>query len=56
MSHLDSDPSADQSKHPTLETASSDAKAHLNLITCEGVWDKVSKSYSKRLVVFTDRE
>lgn len=29
---------------------SSDGKAHLNLITCEGVWDKVSKSYSKRLV------
>ena len=35
---------------------SSDGKAHLNLITCEGVWDKVSKSYSKRLVVFTDKE
>ncbi|MDP2651926.1 MAG: class F sortase [bacterium] len=35
---------------------SSDGKAHLNLITCEGVWDAVSKSYSKRLVVFTDRE
>lgn len=35
---------------------SSDGKAHLNLITCEGIWDKVSKSYSKRLVVFTDRE
>jgi len=35
---------------------SSDSRAHLNLITCEGVWDKVSKSYSKRLVVFTDRE
>lgn len=27
---------------------------HLNLITCEGVWDGVKKSYSKRLVVFTD--
>jgi len=35
---------------------SSDGKAHLNLITCTGVWDKVSKSYSKRLVVFTDKE
>ena len=34
----------------------SDNKAHLNLITCEGVWDKISKSYSKRLVVFTDKE
>ena len=35
---------------------SSDGKAHLNLITCEGEWDKVSKTYSKRLVVFTDKE
>ncbi|MDO8556867.1 MAG: class F sortase [Candidatus Jorgensenbacteria bacterium] len=36
--------------------SSSDGKAHLNLITCEGVWNKVSKSYSERLVVFTDKE
>lgn len=36
--------------------AAPDGKAHLNLITCEGVWDKASKSYSKRLVVFTDKE
>ncbi len=35
---------------------SNDGKAHLNLITCEGVWDPVSKSYSKRLVIFTDKE
>lgn len=35
---------------------SSDGKAHLNLVTCEGVWNKLTKSYSKRLVVFTDRE
>jgi len=28
--------------------------AHLNLITCDGVWDGVKKSFSKRLVVFTD--
>lgn len=33
-----------------------DGKAHLNLITCEGTWDEVSKSYSKRLVVFADKE
>ena len=36
--------------------SSSDEKAYLNLITCEGVWDSVSKSSSKRLVVFTDKE
>lgn len=35
---------------------SNDGKSHLNLITCEGVWDKVSKSYSQRLVIFTDKE
>ena len=29
-------------------------KAHLNLITCDGVWDGIKKSYSKRLVVFAD--
>ena len=34
---------------------SSDGKAHLNLITCES-WNKVLKIYSKRLVVFTDKE
>lgn len=35
---------------------SNDGKSHLNLITCEGVWDKAKESYSKRLVVFTDKE
>ena len=35
---------------------SQDGKSHLNLITCEGVWNTVTKSRSKRLVVFTDKE
>lgn len=35
---------------------SNDGKAHLNLITCEGAWNKTSKSYPKRLVVFADKE
>lgn len=35
---------------------SNDGKSHLNLITCEGAWNDVSKSYSERLVVFTDKE
>lgn len=35
---------------------SSDGKVHLNLITCEGIWNKTQKSYSNRLVVFTDKE
>ncbi len=34
---------------------SNDGKAHLNLITCEGVWIKSAQQYSQRLVVFTDR-
>ena len=32
-----------------------DGKAHLNLVTCTGAWDKVAKIYSKRLVVFADK-
>lgn len=35
---------------------SRDGKAHLNLITCSGIWDKAIKSYSTRLIVFTDKE
>lgn len=35
---------------------SNDGKAHLNLITCEGVWDVVSKSSPQRLVIFSDKE
>ena len=34
---------------------SNDGKAHLNLITCSGPWDKILKSHSDRLVVFTDK-
>lgn len=34
----------------------SDNQAHLNLITCQGVWNKTKQSYSDRLVVFTDQE
>ncbi|KKR23804.1 MAG: Peptidase C60 sortase A and B [Candidatus Yanofskybacteria bacterium GW2011_GWD2_39_48] len=36
--------------------SSSDGRSRLNLITCEGDWDKVSKSYPERLVVFTEKE
>lgn len=35
---------------------SNDGKAHLNLITCVGVWNKAEKTFSERLVVFTDKE
>lgn len=34
---------------------SRDGKAHLNLITCAGSWDKQAKQYSERLVLFADR-
>jgi LPXTG-site transpeptidase (sortase) family protein len=33
---------------------STDGRAHLNLITCEGKWSESHKSYSARLVVFAD--
>ncbi len=45
------DPAADAS----TVFGSNDGASHLNLITCEGIWNNTSKSYSKRLVVFTDR-
>jgi len=32
-----------------------DDKAHLNLITCAGVWNKSEKKFSERLVVFADK-
>lgn len=34
---------------------SSDGKAHLNLVTCQN-WDQVAERYTKRLVIFTDKE
>jgi len=46
------DPKADASE----VFGSSDGKAHLNLITCGGVWINAQKTYSNRLVVFTDKE
>lgn len=33
---------------------SSDSGTHLNLITCQGTWNKNQESYSTRLVVFAD--
>jgi peptidoglycan hydrolase-like protein with peptidoglycan-binding domain len=33
---------------------SSDGLAHLNLITCEGVWNQVNGTYPQRRVIFTD--
>ena len=34
---------------------SQDGKAHLNLVTCAGVWNKRTKQYTQRLVVFADK-
>jgi LPXTG-site transpeptidase (sortase) family protein len=49
-----------RSYDPNADTSgvfvSNDGKAHLNLITCEGVWDKHAEQYTKRLIVFTDKE
>lgn len=38
------------------EVFTSDDGTHLNLITCDGVWVASKKSYSKRLVIFADKE
>lgn len=40
----------------TAVFVASDEKSHLNLVTCEGTWDNTSKSYSTRLVIFSDRK
>ena len=51
---------ASQNYDPKADAAavfsSNDGQSHLNLVTCEGVWDKASKSYSQRLVVSADEE
>lgn len=44
----------DRNADATTVFTSSDGLAHLNLITCEGVWNKVNDSYPQRRVVFTD--
>lgn len=46
------DPNADASD----VFSSNDGKAHLNLITCVGIWNKTQKSSSERLIVFSDKE
>lgn len=34
--------------------STNDSGVYLNLVTCDGVWNKDKNSYSKRLVVFSD--
>ncbi len=38
----------------TTVFTSNDGLAHLNLITCEGIWNQVNGNYPQRLVVFAD--
>lgn len=47
--------SYDDTAQATDVFISTDGRSHLNLITCEGIWNKITKSYSQRLVVFTDK-
>ena len=35
---------------------STDGLAHLNLITCDGVWNPAAQTHSSRLVVFAEKE
>ena len=45
----------DRNADATTVFTSEDGLAHLNLITCEGIWNKVNDTYPERRVVFTDR-
>lgn len=38
----------------TTVFTSDDGLAHLNLITCEGIWNRINDTYPERRVVFTD--
>ncbi|HET7099351.1 MAG TPA: class F sortase [Patescibacteria group bacterium] len=46
--------SFDRNADATTVFTSGDGLAHLNLITCEGIWNQVNDTYPQRLVVFTD--
>jgi hypothetical protein len=46
--------SFDRNADATTVFTSNDGIAHLNLITCEGVWNETNGTYPLRLVVFTD--
>lgn len=48
--------SYDRNKDTSDVFNSSDGTSHLNLITCAGDWNPITKTHSQRLVVFTDRE
>lgn len=44
----------DRDADATTVFTSNDGLAHLNLITCEGIWNQVNDTYPKRRVIFTD--
>jgi LPXTG-site transpeptidase (sortase) family protein len=44
----------DANKAPLARIFNATDKAHLNLITCTGKWNKLSRSYSQRLIVYAD--
>lgn len=46
----------DDSQNASEVFVSNDGKAHLNLITCEGIWNRTLQSFPRRLVVFSDKE
>lgn len=37
-----------------IDVFSQSDDSHLNLITCDGIWDESQKTYTKRLVIFAD--
>ncbi len=44
----------DRNADATTVFTSDDGLAHLNLITCEGIWNQINSIYPERRVIFTD--
>lgn len=45
----------DEDKVPLMDIFNSPDKSRLNLITCDGIYDASSNSYSRRMVVYTEK-
>ena len=44
----------DRNADATTVFTSDDGLAHLNLITCEGIWNRINDTYPQRRIIFTD--
>lgn len=44
----------DYNNAPLEQIFGTSTTAHLNLITCDGIWDPTARNYNKRLLIYTD--